>query len=136
MTELRIVRELPPNFGEIRKHMKIPNINQTIFCYGSNVYTLIPGKIPKELMDHELVHSQRQGDDPEGWWAKYLVDPEFRLAEEIPAHRAEYQCLMGGNRHYRRKALKLISQRLCGPLYGNMISQKKAEELIAKGLDF
>jgi hypothetical protein len=55
----------------------------------------------------------------------------FRFAQELPAHIKEYQqfCI-GQPRPMRRLYLRVVAERLSGPLYGNMVNYDKAKELI------
>jgi hypothetical protein len=68
----------------------------------------------------------------EAWWTRYLADPEFRLAEEIPAHRAEYKTFCSRVRDYqaRMRFGRAIAERLGGPLYGGLITPAEARKRI------
>lgn len=104
---------------------------EVIFAWGNTIYNPSGFDISPELMVHETVHGARQLGDIEGWWQKYLNDSGFRMFEEILAHRSEYLYVMEhGNRQQRRRALKIISDRLSGPLYNRMISNAHARSLI------
>jgi hypothetical protein len=59
-----------------------------IYAFGGFIYNPTHMTIPPELMAHETVHGQRQGDNPLGWWEQYLGDMNFRIVEELLAHRA------------------------------------------------
>ncbi len=103
-----------------------------IYAWGTTIYNPSNFDIPPQLMAHEAVHGQRQGSDIVGWWRRYIDDVAFRLAEEIPAHRAEYLALVGGqpNRQQRRQALKKTAKRLAAPLYGMAISRARAAVIL------
>lgn len=115
-------------FGELARN--------AIFSWGEVIYNPSGLSISSALIAHEEVHGQRQGIHEAGifsWWLKYLSFASFRLAEEIPAHQAEYEhyCTeRRRTRNQRRFYLKTIAQRLSGPLYGNLITFDKAVELI------
>lgn len=105
-----------------------------IFAWGGVIYNPSGLAIPPELIEHERVHCHRQGKDVEGWWRRYIDDPAFRLAEEIPAHHAEYMHLIqSGNRNQRRRALKTVAGRLASPLYGRMISAEASKRVVKDG---
>jgi hypothetical protein len=86
------------------------------------------------------VHGQRQkaiGVDV--WWRLYIDDANFRLEEEVLAHRAEYEheCRTPGadkpTPGFRSRSaymLHQIANRLACRLYGNMITAADARLLI------
>ena len=102
-----------------------------IFTYGDRIYNPSGVEISKPLLIHESTHSQRQGDDPDNWWVNYIEFAEFRLVEELLAHRAEYEAFKQYGRNQRRTALQQIANRLSSPLYGNMMSFKEAKKVLA-----
>src|ERR1700749_4888698 len=87
---MRILYPLPPIYGEIAKAFDVRG-KPIIFAFGPVIHNPHRALISPELMVHETIHSQRQGNCPEEWWADYIVFPEFRLNDELPAHIAEYQ---------------------------------------------
>lgn len=132
---MQISHKRPPNYDKIVK--VLPSASRLrssiLFCYGHTIYTLSYKPISPHLIAHEKVHCDRQGEDIEGWWDKYLNDPKFRFYEELLAHRAEYQSMVSdnANRLQKRSALKIVSKRLSSKLYGaNSISVKQAQGLI------
>ena len=127
---MKIIKAYPPMIDAIDAAFNVRG--KTIFyAWGNVIYNPKGADIPPELLAHEQVHGDRQGSDVEGWWRKYIADPEFRLAEELCAHHVEYcYALTHGNRLLRRKALKVVSKRLASPMYGRMISEKQAKDLI------
>ena len=73
----------------------------------------------------------------EDWWHRYINEPAFRLEEEIFAHIAEYAelCRLHGQRWTSRRAMRRtyaahVARRLAAPLYGNLISQARAKEIL------
>jgi len=126
---MKIIEDYPPNFDELIK--VFPITKTVIFAWGDKIYNPNRIHIPAELISHEEIHGARQKPDVEGWWARYIEDPVFRIQEEIPAHQAEYKWLMeNGNRHERKSALKIVSKKLSAPLYGQLIKPKQAREII------
>ena len=128
---MMVVNELPPLFDEINAAFNVLG-KPVIFAFGDKIFNPEGVHIPQSLIIHEQVHGARQGDDVEGWWRRYIDEPEFRLAEEITAHQFEYLSLIGPNasRHERRGALKSVAKRLSGGLYGDLISPAKAKKAI------
>lgn len=126
---MKIVHEFPPNIEEIRK--VFPLQGYEMFAYGDTIYHPEGTKLPQYLIDHEEVHEKQQGDDVEGWWARYLVDPKFRFEMELEAHRAEYRSMIvGADRRIRRFALKLVAKKLAAPLYGRLCTLAQAKKLL------
>ena len=128
---MKIIYERPPNFEDIRKVFPMADNYGVIFAFNGAIYSPSGGDIPYPLIKHEEVHCERQGTteaDAVKWWAMYLKSMDFRYAEELVAHRAEYlECIeTAKNRNMKRKALKFISKRLASPLYGNMVTKKQA----------
>ena len=130
---MKLSHSLPPNYGEIVKFVR-PN-PRTLFCYGDTIYAPGVETISKEIHAHELVHSKRQGGDPEEWWHRYLRDISFRVQEEVLAHMAEYTEHLSGspNRHERRGYLKFVVRRLVGPLYGKILTPASAKQAVLTG---
>ena len=91
---MKVLTTFPPMYAEINKEFNVRG-KPVIFTFADVIHNPSRITITPELMVHEEVHSQRQGDNPESWWADYLTDPEFRLAEELPAHQAEFAYLCG-----------------------------------------
>lgn len=109
----------------------------TIWTWGDAIYNPDGVVIPASLLDHEQVHSERQlAAGVERWWARYLDDADFRLAEELPAHRAEWRRIRATcARTERRHLLRQVAGRLSGPLYGSVVGFADAKRLIAHGFD-
>lgn len=84
--------------------------------------------LPKALIAHEETHLEQQ-KHPVIWWIRYIFSVKFRLSQEIEAHRNEYRAINGSkNEKYRQ--LNLIAERLCGPLYKNLLTKEEAIEAI------
>lgn len=125
----QIVNDYPPLYDEIKAAFDLYPDDFILFSWGTRIYNPTDTDIPTELVAHEAVHGERQGSGQQiiDWWKHYIEDRGFRLSEEIPAHRAEYQhILKHGNRRERRKALKVTSDRLADPLYGRLITPADA----------
>jgi hypothetical protein len=131
---MRVVAARPPLFAEIDAAFHIEGKGVT-FAFGDVIYNPHGANVTPELMAHEKVHGARQGGDVEGWWRRYIADPQFRFDEELPAHIAEYRAFCANNtagqaRNARRMALHHIAARLASPLYGRLVSYDEARRLI------
>lgn len=127
----RVLIERPPIFNELARVFPIVG-EGVIFSWGDIIYNPRNVWISPRLFAHEAVHQYRQRHGIEVWWRRYIEDVEFRLHEEILGHRAELNKVieMGMNRQQRRQTAKQIARRLAGPIYGRMISTKRALETI------
>lgn len=127
---MNIIKDLPPMFKEIDAVFHVAG-KPVIFCWGKTIFNPQGISIEPALRVHESVHSSRQGSDVEGWWRRYLDDVEFRLEEEIPAHRMELAVRARG-RNVNLPALRIaMAKRLASPLYGPMIDVDGALKLLA-----
>lgn len=134
---MRVLAEKPPIWDRIVA--AFPHVDRQpgiIFAWGTRVYMPFGGTLTRELAAHERTHGQRQlkmGLD--AWWDRYLADPDFRYAEEAPAHRAEYWafCRREADRKARAWFLEQVAQRLSGPLYGGVTTLDQARRCILTG---
>ena len=124
---MRIVFDVPPLFDEIDAAFHVAG-KPVIYAWGNVIYNPQRVDIPDPLKAHEAVHGLRQGQDIVGWWRRYIDDVEFRLGEEIPAHKAEYDVLIkrGADRNQRRRLLKFVAGRMANPIYGRMVTPARA----------
>ena len=131
---MKVIYEYPPNIEEIDAKFNVKG-KPIIYTWGDIIYCPIYTVISPELYVHEGIHSKRQTSDLkniEAWWARYLVDDEFRLNEELLAHKAEYRKFCDGNkdRNARNLYLNSVSSRLSSSMYGNMMTQSQARKII------
>lgn len=135
LIQMFVDHSFPPNFKAIDERFSITkNDYRPIFAYGPKIYNPYYAPIGTELFAHEAIHSQRQGNDPEGWWRRYIAEDQFRLAEEVFAHIAEGEVLLAKakDRNHRRRINKYIIRRLCFPMYGYNppLSESRAKEIM------
>lgn len=126
--------EYPPNYAEIIATIPAvaenPNI---VFTYGTRLYVPGGGLIPSHLKTHEekhVVQQMKMGVDR--WWSEYLINPSFRLEQELWAYRAQYRAMR--KKHTSKfqieQFLLKISKDLSGEMYGNIVDSIKARKLI------
>lgn len=130
---MKIVQGVPPNYPAIVAVFPHARRKGTIFTWGDTVYVNGVPELSPQLKAHEAVHShqQRQCGGAAAWWARYLVDDQFRLKQEIIAHRAEYRTAKHWvGRKVAPQALELIAARLASPLYGSLISLREAKRAL------
>ncbi|CAB4223301.1 hypothetical protein UFOVP1670_16 [uncultured Caudovirales phage] len=140
--KVEIIKAYPPMIEEIDRAFHTRG-RPIIYTWGTRVFNPMGVNVPGEIIAHESVHSGRQtnwtGRDDEGeierWWHRYIDDAEFRLEEEIYAHKAEYQHLKDHtrDRNQRHRYLQHVAQKLAAPLYGNIITPRRAAGLLMGG---
>jgi hypothetical protein len=130
LLDVKIKTEYPPNIEKIRD--VLPLSGKEIFAWDGTIYNPGKGGISDALIEHERTHFKQQNGDPEAWWDQYLIDPEFRFAQELEAHQAEYRayCKSERNRNKRARYLFEIAARLASPMYNCPISQTEAMKYI------
>ena len=128
-----IIEDFPPLYDDIVEAFGLKSDNSILFSWGDRLYNPHSLVIVPQLIAHEAVHGERQGThwDIIDWWKRYMDDRLFRLQEEIPAHRAEYEYMAAnGNRAQRRGCLRVVANRLAAPLYGRLLSRSSAEAVL------
>ena len=129
---MEIVVAKPPIWDEVVKRFEITE--GTIFCWGFSIYNPNDRVIDDHLIAHERVHARQQelAGGPEPWWDRYLDDAEFRLKQEIPAYRAQYDSFRKttADRNARARYLDHLARSLSGGIYGHLVPYRKARTLI------
>jgi len=129
-----IVTDYPPLYDDIAMAFNLHPNDSVIFSWGDRIYNPMGVDLGLELIAHEAVHGERQSSNPDkirDWWMNYMSRATFRLAEEVLAHRAEYDWLrINGNRKQRRSALPHVANKLAAPLYGGLIDLSGAKAML------
>ena len=132
--EINITNEFPPQYiyNACVEKFGVSFRKGVIFTVGKNIHVFEKEKLTKDLIEHEITHViQQMKMGVEKWWDKYLNDPEFRLEQEVEAYREQYKyALKAFDREDRRMFLNDISKHLSGYMYGNLVTQEEAKELI------
>lgn len=129
-----IIVAFPPLIEEIKVAFPVVNDNKgVIFSWGDKIYNPHNVPISIALHAHEFVHGSRQTSDEAAiikWWRTYLVDPEFRMHEELLGHKAELSVLLQNvaDRNKRNMLIQQVAMRLSGPIYGNSITLSEARK--------
>lgn len=74
---MKVIVGFPPLYREINETFNVRG-KPVIFTFSQTIFNPSRIKVTPELIAHETIHSLRQGDDPENWWAEYLVNTAFR----------------------------------------------------------
>ena len=128
-----IVNDWPPNIEKIRAVLPVSEGN--IFAYGGKIYVPGGGDLPVWLVAHEEEHfRQHEWYGLRSWWKRFLNDVEFRLDQELEAHRVEWWafCRENKDRNVRSRYLALMARRMSAPMYGGMITMAEAKREIVR----
>lgn len=149
--QIQIVHAFPPNFEMIKACLPYAS-EEHVFCYGDTIYVPDGHELRPDVIFHESLHTMQQGKDPEAWWNRYLIDPAFRLDQEMKCYCDQYKWLftkrvkykvidaVGAesieerplSRSFLRWARESMATALAGPEYGNLIGYTEAERIIRK----
>jgi hypothetical protein len=105
-----------------------------MFAYAPNIHAKDIDSLEDDVIEHELVHIRRQGDDPQVWWERFLTDPAFRLEEELVAYKRQYNYLKGKkiDRNVLDKRVRTWSHNLSGRAYGFLTDYQSAYNNITR----
>lgn len=129
---MNIIQGFPPNFSLIERYFGNVSEHNPVFSYGGCIYNPYKVDITPDIVFHENIHCNQQGNDSESWWIKYLTDSPFRLEQEIEAYGAQYAFIISTSipTKFKDWVKDKIAAALSGPLYGNLISYGEAESKI------
>jgi len=132
---MKISHNPPPNLKDIMDVLDIKDkLKDIIFTYGDTIFNVPEGyQIPEHLAKHEFIHSKQQGDDPKGWWEKYLKDKDFRIGQELEAYSVQYKHVKDTQkRKVSDRFLNSVSYDLSSVFYGNIMSFIEAQTKIRR----
>lgn len=120
----QIIHDKPPIFEEVSKLFGVTETDVIFYSYGDKIYSPT-GKMPSDdLLIHEGTHEIQQEADPKGWWARYLIDSEWRVEQEAEAFGNQLRFLKGRitDRNALARAAHAMAASLSSPMYGKEIS--------------
>lgn len=131
MTKVIYSKEIPDIYYVCNKQFGVEWDNEVIFTYGDTVYCKVD--LSDDMKAHEETHVRQQAImGAKAWWDRYLVDPAFRLEQELEAYKNQLiyakAVIKDRNRlfRYRHQVLMDISS----SMYGNMITYTQAMNLL------
>lgn len=131
---MKIVHDKPPIYERARAVFKFSPHAGILFAWGDTIYATNGAGVSGDLMAHESIHELQQevAGGPAIWWDRYLVDPEWRLEQEIEAYGAQvrYMRVMQYNKKKFSQILDKITFDLSGPMYGSIIGYAEAQRQI------
>ena len=130
---MKLSKEKPKIYPRLVEVFGIDWNKGIIITYGDTVYCSV--ELENHLIAHEEVHVRQQTEyGVEAWWERYLIDPEFRLDQELEAYRAQAKYLREHTEEMSRGQRQIwfitMARLLSGSIYGNLVSFNKAMELI------
>jgi len=131
-----VVNEFPPNYEAIKRVFEVSD--NILFCYGHTLYNPSNAYVDPIVMKHEEVHEKQQGDDPDTWWKRYIVDSAFRFTQELEAYQVQYKaiCKKFKDRNAQAKMLDVLAQDMSSANYGNICSHNEATMAIKQNIKF
>lgn len=132
---MKQIVDYPPNYQEIRKHFTAPK--NTYYTYGNTIYNPDGNEIPEDILFHESIHSKQQQHFgvPELWWARYIIDKDFRQNQEVEAYKKQLDFIKKHtNSKIAKEALEEMARNLSSNLYNLGISYQQAYTLIRKSV--
>jgi len=135
LNEDTLIHSLPPNWESLAE--AFPSIRgqeqRVIFTYYPHIYMPREIPIPADLAVHENIHlHQQQLVTPGIWWQEYIINPEFRLSQELEAYGAQLHYWSA----YRNLIFKQMHHNLAVDLssdfYRNIISYSEASSQLKK----
>lgn len=127
-----ISKEKPPIYNRLHEIFGIDWEKGICIVWGDTCHSI--NDVRSDLYIHEEVHvHQQKALGPKIWWETYITDKSFRLSQELEAYQAQVDFIMKSpelSRAVRRNARDYLAKELAGDIYGNMVSVKKAKELL------
>lgn len=130
----KISNQIPPIYGKLQEVFKVNWEEGVVIAYGDTIYSKDP--MPDHLIEHEKVHLAQQAKvGVEKWWEQYINNPHFRLAQELEATRAQVRHINQDplmSKKEKKQLIEWIADKLCGPMYGRIITYFEALDAISK----
>lgn len=131
MSHIKFSTEIPDIYYTCNKLFGVEWDDGVIFTYGDTVYC--KEELSTEMKVHEATHVEQQKYvGAKAWWDQYLIDPKFRLEQELEAYRNQYRYMQAITKD-RNKLFKIrhkILMHISSSMYGNMISYSEAMKLL------
>lgn len=122
----------PPIYDRIRR--AFPEVDWEAglaITYGDTVYSKF--LLRPEVAAHEMKHIEQQRIfDPSQWWARYLVDAEFRkrVEEEAYLAQAKFLKLSVKDRNQRFSLIHRAARDMASGMYGKLWTYDEALKLL------
>ena len=137
--KLKVSRDKPPIWDRLVDKFNVVWERDGIalvVAYDDTIYC--SSEPTPDVIEHELVHLiQQKIEGAKEWWDKYLEDQKFRLEQEIPAYRRQYEVLKIAirDRNLLARELARLARDLSSRQYGGIIGYSEALKSIRNGRD-
>lgn len=130
---MKVVEEYPPNYAVICAALGTPP-EHAVFTYGDAIYNPSGRELLPDVIYHESIHAEQQGNAPDLWYTKYLSDPDFRYEQELEAYGKQYQYAVdaGARGKMLDWLLEKMALALSGAAYGTLIEYGRAASAIKR----
>lgn len=122
----------PPNWEYLQKKFGFESWEKgPIVTYGDTAH-FHKGGMPPDLHIHEEVHVRQQAAmGVEKWFNQYLIDPAFRLDQEVEAYRCQKDYIVDNVMNHKKRTLKIDFIHECMvKMYDGMVSLEDARRLV------
>ena len=132
--DIKVIKEQSPFLFRIVSAGMHPQPD-TLFPCSPVIYNPSGLPIPQDIMIHEVVHIAQQGNNPTGWWQKYITDKRFRFTQELEANQVQYKfvCKVLKDKNQQARSLLAIAKNMAGEVYNLNISVNKIMEMVKNG---
>lgn len=134
MADIQVSKALPPKsiYDKCVVRFGADFYKGAVFTVGHTIYAM--HDISDDLYVHEATHSKQQEKiGSEKWWKLYFTDDKFRLEQEVEAYKNQWNwAVKNSPREYRRLLKSHIIRNMSSRLYGNIVNEEEAEQLIMK----
>jgi|TARA_Y100000310_G_scaffold314525_1_gene363983 hypothetical protein len=131
--DLVIKNEYPPNYKTLEQVFQLRTGN--LYPHNPILYNPSGIEIPPDILYHEKIHFEQQGDNPDKWWNNYISSKEFRLEQELEAYSKQLEWI---KERYPNKAVKEALDEMANNLssiYNLDLTQEQAKCRIRKYKD-
>jgi hypothetical protein len=133
---LTVIKDFPPNYELLKQVFKLSD--NILFCYGHKLYNPSNCYIDPIVLEHESIHEKQQGNDPERWWQRYLIDSAFRFCQELEAYQHQFKEIKKKfkDKNTQARMLNTLASDLSSPNYGSVCSHQEALKSIKENVKF
>jgi hypothetical protein len=133
---MEVLKDFPPNYNLIKQVFK--SVGNMLFCYGDTIYNPSGAYVDPIVIKHEEIHSRQQGDNPEAWWQRYLIDSAFRFTQELEAYAKQYReiCKKFKDKNTQARMLHTLASDLSSVSYGSVCTYNEALTSIKQNIKF
>jgi hypothetical protein len=127
---MRIKQEYPNFYKQIIENT--PILADSWYTVGNVIYNPKNYHLTPDAIRHEMMHAEQQSEYQKGqswliklprtrvkeWWSRFVQDPAFRLAQDIPAYQVQiWELEKVLNDKEVEKMRRLFAKDLVSPLY-------------------